>query len=825
MASTYSDLKIELIGTGDQSGTWGTTTNNNLSTALGEAITGSADVSFSSADVTVTLTDTNAAQTARNLRLNLTGTSGGARNLILGSGCQIEKLYLINNGLADTVTVKNTSGTGIAVPAGKTMFVYNNGTNVVDAITHATSLTLGSALPVASGGTGTSTAFTTGSVVFAGASGTYTQDNANFFWDDATNSLGIGTTSPTAGFKLDVASSGRFSTGEVRIDLNATNAGGRLWNLYSGGGGNVGAGTFAITEGGATQRLVILGGGSSESMRIDSSGNVGIGTTSPTAKLDVNGDAVVTGVSGYRSISLNGVITGGTTARYAGIQKNYDSPFEFKVYAGWGASGNGSATIFYRDSVNESMRIDSSGNVGIGTTSPSTILNIQSSAPILRCDTSGVATLSVGFNNSGGSISNIATGTSAVWMQQAYPLTFGTNGSERMRIDSSGNVGIGTTSPTNYGAGYPNLTINGTTTGVLDIQANGTNQLELSTGTNYAQISAVGASGVLAFTTAGNTERMRIDSTGNVGIGTSSPTGKLDVRVTGDGSRTANLFNTTQAIGFRIRTSGTDNFIESVNTAETEYANFRIIADPLSLESSTFTKFITNNSERMRIDSSGNVGIGESSPDTKVHIYGASTAGRGQLYIQGSSTVSRFTLANSSDAYALNTYGDSSTSLLTWDTNSGYSFRWTTSDTERMRITSGGEVYIAGTTDRGAFNLQCNGTGVWGAGAYTNGSDARIKDDIQPIASSLEVVNKLNPVTFKYKEDWSKDQSVQTGFIAQELQETLKDEIYINGLVNTGGEYLSVAYQNIIPLLTKAIQEQNQIINDLKARVETLETK
>ena len=103
MASTYSSLKIELIGTGDQSGTWGTTTNTNLGTAIEEAITGSANVSFSSADVTLTLTDTNSSQTARNLRLNLTGTSGGARNLIVPA---IEKLYLINNGLADDVTVK-----------------------------------------------------------------------------------------------------------------------------------------------------------------------------------------------------------------------------------------------------------------------------------------------------------------------------------------------------------------------------------------------------------------------------------------------------------------------------------------------------------------------------------------------------------------------------------------------------------------------------------------------------------------------------------------------------------------------------------------------
>lgn len=151
MASTYSPLKIELIGTGDQSGTWGTTTNTNLGTALEEAITGSADVTFSSGNVTLTLTDTNASQTARNLRLNLTGTTGGARDLIVPA---IEKLYLVNNGCADTVTVKNSTGTGIAVPAGRSMFVFNTGSNVVDSVNYLSSLTLGSALPVASGGTG-----------------------------------------------------------------------------------------------------------------------------------------------------------------------------------------------------------------------------------------------------------------------------------------------------------------------------------------------------------------------------------------------------------------------------------------------------------------------------------------------------------------------------------------------------------------------------------------------------------------------------------------------------------------------------------------------
>ena len=145
MASTYSNLKIELIATGEQSGTWGITTNTNLGTALEEAIVGSADVTFASADVTLTLTNTNASQTARNFRLNLTGTSGGARNLIVPA---IEKPYIVYNGVADTVTVKNSTGTGIAVPSGKTMMVFNDGTNVVDVTTYASSMTLGSALPV-----------------------------------------------------------------------------------------------------------------------------------------------------------------------------------------------------------------------------------------------------------------------------------------------------------------------------------------------------------------------------------------------------------------------------------------------------------------------------------------------------------------------------------------------------------------------------------------------------------------------------------------------------------------------------------------------------
>ena len=132
MPSTYSELKIELIATGEQTGTWGSTTNVNLGTALEEAITGSADVTFASNDITLTWSNTNASQEARHLRLNLIGTTGGsARNLIVPT---MQKLYLINNTCGDAITVKNSTGTGIVVGAGKTNFVYNDGSNVVDAV-------------------------------------------------------------------------------------------------------------------------------------------------------------------------------------------------------------------------------------------------------------------------------------------------------------------------------------------------------------------------------------------------------------------------------------------------------------------------------------------------------------------------------------------------------------------------------------------------------------------------------------------------------------------------------------------------------------------
>jgi hypothetical protein len=303
MASTYSDLKFELIGTGEQSGTWGTTTNTNLGTAIQEAITGSADVSFASGTVTLTLTDTNASQTARNLRLNLTGTSGGAQDLVVPT---IEKFYLVNNGCADAITVKNSTGTGIAVPAGKAMLVFNDGTNVVDAVTHMSSLTLTTALAIAQGGTGASTAdsaltnlggTTTGKAVFTAADAAAVRTAAGA--GAVGGSVFTAATAATAQQAMDT---------EVGVDVQAYDAG--LTDIaglaVTDGNIIVGDGTNWVAESGATARTS-LGLGS---IATQASNSVTITGGSITGITDL---AVADGGTGQGSYTDGELLIGNTT--------------------------------------------------------------------------------------------------------------------------------------------------------------------------------------------------------------------------------------------------------------------------------------------------------------------------------------------------------------------------------------------------------------------------------------------------------------------------------------------------------------------------------
>ena len=173
MSSTYSpNLALELIGTGDQAGNWGSTTNTNLGTLIEQAISGYGSQAINGVDVTLSMTQ-GASATARNMFLVLTG-SGGA-NLIVPTNT---KLYFIYNTASTAITVKTSAGTGISVPVNAKIVLLCDGTNVVVATNYMVSPTLLNAAltgtptaPTASVGTNTTQIATTAFVQNAGLTG------------------------------------------------------------------------------------------------------------------------------------------------------------------------------------------------------------------------------------------------------------------------------------------------------------------------------------------------------------------------------------------------------------------------------------------------------------------------------------------------------------------------------------------------------------------------------------------------------------------------------------------------------------------------------
>lgn len=340
MASTYSNLKIQLMATGENSSTWGDVTNTNLGTAIEEAITGSADVAFSSANVTLTLTDTNATQSARNLRLNLTGTATAGYNLVVPA---IEKAYIVNNGTDGTITVKNATGTGVAVPTGKTIWVFNNGTNVVDVVTHLTSLTLASALPVASGGTGGNTASAARTALGAAASGANTDitslSSTGSFTLSSTGSL---TLNPTTGTVVGSATGGVQGAGTI----NATGL------FVNGAAVGVGSGSVTSVSGsGGSTGLTLTGGPITTSGTLTLGGtlaiaNGGTGQTSASAALSALGGVPTSGsgATGTWSISISGTAATATTATTATTANATNASNNFQMNSlGVGTGGSGTA--------------------------------------------------------------------------------------------------------------------------------------------------------------------------------------------------------------------------------------------------------------------------------------------------------------------------------------------------------------------------------------------------------------------------------------------------------------------------------------------------
>ena len=229
-------------------------------------------------------------------------------------------------------------------------------------------------------------------------------------------------------------------------------------------------------------------------------------------------------------------------------------------------------------------------------------------------------------------------------------------------------------------------------------------------------------------------------------------------------------------------------------------------------------------------DASGNVGIGTSSPATKLNVIGDIQLSRS---------------ATASDA-AIN-FGSNSNNYI-YSGNSSNLMGFATNGSERMRIDSSGNLLVGYTSSNGAYKLQVNSQ-IFATSATIATSDGRYKKDIQSLDGALGLVNQLNPVQFSWKQHpvHAFDTSTPTiGFIAQEIQQVLADKPYLSSIIKSNKcvikpeekdddgnmikeavteEFLGIAEGNMIALLTKAIQEQQALIQTLTARITALEAR
>jgi hypothetical protein len=291
-------------------------------------------------------------------------------------------------------------------------------------------------------------------------------------------------------------------------------------------------------------------------MRIDSSGNVGIGTSSPSAKLNV------LGATSYAGLTIQALLSDSTApATGTGAVLAFEGKYDGTAYANYAAigglkenatSGNFAGYLGFYTRANgslpaERMRIDSSGNVGVGTTSPGAKLssNVSGAGSVtalnLTNDNTGLAAgtgpaINFGINSASlGAFGKLEVLNETATVGSNSYMAFSTRGgdvlAERMRINSSGNVGIGTSSPSNRLQIYQNTTFT-----VMAVENQTTNlQLQVNDGVaTGAGVMLINGAYPLTFWT-NSSERMRIDSSGNLLVGTTTSGGRLTVSQTSSG--------------------------------------------------------------------------------------------------------------------------------------------------------------------------------------------------------------------------------------------------------------------------------------------------
>ena len=354
-------------------------------------------------------------------------------------------------------------------------------------------------------------------------------------------------------------------------------------------------------------------------MQILPSGNVGIGTTSPTQKLHVSGNARVTGA--YYD-SNNSAGTSGQVLSSTVTGTDWVSLSEISGVDGTGTT-NYVAKWSDTDTITDSVIYDNGTNVGIGTTSPLSKLHIDSTQDAVHFTRTGQETYRILHGTSGLYFTRPDSSALKFGVTQNSDFDIYDNAASVMfrAVGSSGNVGIGTTSPVgkltvsaNGAEGiefFPNNFTNGNTIQHYDRTALAYSYVKTIAGDHRFNI--------------GTSEAMRIDSSGNVGIGTTSPGAKLDV-ASGD------IRLVTNATYFRVRdTASAQPRVLGMNASNVtyvgpidSYAGGGIIYGASGNVS--YHGFYGGGSEKVRITSAGNVGIGTTSPSSNLHVASAGNA-------------------------------------------------------------------------------------------------------------------------------------------------------------------------------------------------------